>query len=91
MKNNSYRLTDYQPTEQEEYERRQKEIREDHLRRVRRGGKRNWRPCLHDTCPECHGTGIKLDGTPCVHWISCPKCSPMTLFCLSEMNFVCSL
>ena len=35
-------------------------------------------PCLHDSCPECIGTGIKRDGSMCVHNIacSCPKCSP---------------
>ena len=38
----------------------------------------NWRPCLHDGCPECLGTGIKKDGSICIHNISCPcpKCSP---------------
>ena len=37
-----------------------------------------WQPCLHDQCPECVGTGVKKDGSPCVHYISCPcpKCSP---------------
>lgn len=35
-------------------------------------------PCLHDACPECHGTGITSTGRPCVHMIACPcpKCSP---------------
>lgn len=39
---------------------------------------RQYQPCLHDGCPECHGKGVKNDGTRCVHWISCPcpKCSP---------------
>lgn len=34
--------------------------------------------CLHDICTECHGTGRKSNGTPCVHMISCTcsKCSP---------------
>lgn len=34
--------------------------------------------CRHDACQSCIGTGIKSDGTPCVHMISCkcPKCSP---------------
>lgn len=37
-----------------------------------------WEPCMHDNCQECHGTGIKLDGTSCIHDISCPcpKCTP---------------
>lgn len=34
--------------------------------------------CLHQRCPECKGTGVKKDHTPCVHMISCPcsRCSP---------------
>lgn len=38
----------------------------------------NWSPCLHEQCPSCHGTGIGIDGGPCVHMISCPcpKCTP---------------
>jgi hypothetical protein len=34
--------------------------------------------CLHDTCPECGGTGIKKIGGICVHHLSCPcpKCGP---------------
>lgn len=35
--------------------------------------------CLHDQCEHCHGTGLREDGTQCVHFISCPcpKCSPL--------------
>lgn len=38
----------------------------------------NPEPCLHSQCQECFGLGFKRDGTPCVHYISCPcpKCSP---------------
>lgn len=38
----------------------------------------DWQPCLHDSCPECIGTGIKKDGSICIHHISCPcrKCTP---------------
>lgn len=37
-------------------------------------------PCLHDNCPQCHGTGIGLIGT-CIHMVSCPcpKCTPTML------------
>lgn len=28
--------------------------------------------CLHLTCSQCKGTWIKEDGTPCIHYISCP-------------------
>lgn len=35
-------------------------------------------PCLHDQCNECHGSGKKQDGSPCIHYLSCncPKCAP---------------
>lgn len=34
--------------------------------------------CMHDSCPSCKGKGIKSDGTPCIHNLSCPcpKCTP---------------
>ena len=34
--------------------------------------------CLHDSCPDCHGSGVKKNGEICVHWISCPcpRCTP---------------
>lgn len=37
------------------------------------------KPCLHDLCLECHGTGKKADGTICIHHLSCPcpKCTPV--------------
>ncbi len=40
--------------------------------------KRPFVPCIHNQCTECHGTGRKVDGTSCVHMISCPcpKCNP---------------
>lgn len=43
--------------------------------------KENERPCLHNGCGECHGTGRKANGSMCVHMISCPcpKCSPVCL------------
>ena len=63
----------------EDYERDLKQRQEEHLRSIR-GGQNDpfWRPCLHDGCPECVGTGIRRDGSLCVHGISCPcpKCSP---------------
>ncbi len=39
----------------------------------------NWKPCLHDGCTQCLGTGVKIGyGTLCIHHISCscPKCTP---------------
>lgn len=35
--------------------------------------------CLHESCQECNGTGIKKsDGNHCIHMISCncPRCTP---------------
>lgn len=29
------------------------------------------RPCLHEKCPECHGSGRKKTGQTCLHMISC--------------------
>jgi len=59
---------------EDDLQRRQKE----HLDNVYRNQNRNWRPCLHDSCPECLGTGVKRDGSICIHGISCPcpKCTP---------------
>ena len=28
--------------------------------------------CMHNQCPQCHGTGVRSDGQACVHMISCP-------------------
>lgn len=38
----------------------------------------NQQPCLHDSCPQCKGTGFKQSGGYCFHMISCPcpKCTP---------------
>ena len=59
---------------EEDLEKRQKE----HLKSVVDSQDANWQPCLHDGCPECLGTGVKKDGSPCIHFISCPcpKCTP---------------
>jgi len=59
----------------EEYERELRKRQREHLEQVNQ--KPDWQPCLHDQCPECHGTGIRVGGGICVHGISCPcpKCS----------------
>jgi len=58
-----------------------KRIQEEHLRNVRGGENApNWRPCMHEQCPSCHGTGIKLDGSSCIHCIACP-CPKCTVYC----------
>lgn len=59
---------------EEDLARRQKE----HLELVHECEMKEWQPCLHDHCTSCHGTGVRLDGSACVHMLSCPcpKCSP---------------
>lgn len=34
--------------------------------------------CLHNGCSECIGTGVRRDGSACIHAISCPcpRCTP---------------
>lgn len=62
-----------------EYEDDLKRRQKEHLDNVSRfQDNQPWQPCLHDSCPECVGTGIKHDGSMCVHYLSCscPKCSP---------------
>jgi len=62
------------------YEEELKRKQEEHLRNVNGALDSNkyWQPCLHDSCPDCKGTGVKLDGSYCIHSISCPcpKCTP---------------
>lgn len=62
----------------EEYERDLKKRQEEHLKSISNKQNDYWQPCLHDSCTECVGTGIKRDGSLCVHALSCPcpKCSP---------------
>jgi hypothetical protein len=64
--------------DREAYERDLKRRQEEHLRNVQSTANIGWQPCLHDACPSCFGTGIKLDGSACIHGISCPcpKCIP---------------
>lgn len=58
---------------EEDLRRRQKE----HLDNMQRQRDMNWRPCMHDSCPTCHGTGVDSMGRACVHSLSCPcpKCT----------------
>ena len=67
--------------DRKQYEEDLAQRKQDHLRRVRAHEDEHWRPCLHDGCEYCVGTGIKLNGSPCVHAISCPcsKCKPRWL------------
>ncbi len=61
--------------DKEKYEEELKKKQEEHLKHIQNN--QYWSPCLHDSCPECIGTGIKKNGSMCVHMLSClcPKCS----------------
>lgn len=65
-------------TSQQDYERDLAERQRKHLERVGQLFGQTWQPCMHDSCPDCVGTGVKHDGSVCIHGISCPcpKCSP---------------
>lgn len=58
----------------EEYEKDLKARQEVHLKSLET--KEDWKPCLHDQCPNCLGTGKSKFGL-CIHSISCdcPKCT----------------
>lgn len=61
----------------EEYEKDLARRQKEHLDSLRQN--QFWKPCAHDSCPECVGTGIKKTGGPCMHslYCDCPKCTPM--------------
>lgn len=61
-------------TTREFYERDLAERQRNHIEQVTN---RDWQPCMHDTCPNCLGTGINRFGGGCIHGISCPcpKCN----------------
>lgn len=65
----------------EQYYRDLAEIQKQHLQNVVGVKNENWRPCMHDACASCHGTGVRIDGSLCIHCISCPcpKCSPSSM------------
>lgn len=58
------------------YERDLAERQRRHLEAI--GAAQPWSPCMHDSCPECVGTGVRANGGACVHMISCPcpRCTP---------------
>lgn len=63
-------------TRKEQYEKDLKKRQADHINRINELNIQDWKPCIHDQCPDCLGTGIKVFGGLCVHSISCdcPKC-----------------
>ena len=76
--------------DQEQYQKDLEKRQKEHLERVlkNQNDNFNWRPCLHDQCAECVGTGIKLNGSACIHFLSCacPKCSPQYICVTSSKN-----
>ena len=54
-----------------------KRRQQEHLQKVKKN-KPQKADCSHNQCSQCIGTGVKVDGTPCIHMIacSCPICSP---------------
>lgn len=52
------------------YEDELKERQIKHLESLDQTRNDNWRPCLHDQCQRCHGTGRSAQG-PCIHGIAC--------------------
>lgn len=65
----------------DQYEKELHNRQKEHLEKVMKNTQPHWQPCMHDKCNECYGTGVKIDGTQCVHSISCPcpKCNPLSL------------
>ena len=64
--------------DREQYEKDLKERQRQHLEKVYSRENSFWQPCMHDQCTSCFGTGIRTDGTSCIHGLSCPcpKCTP---------------
>ena len=65
---------------QEEYEQDLKRRQAEHLKNIGQVNapfQQAWKPCLHDQCQSCHGTGVTITGAPCVHGLhcDCPKCN----------------
>lgn len=58
------------------YERELAARQRKHLDNLEAQNAARWKPCLHDLCPMCHGTGRSQSGY-CIHGISCdcPKCA----------------
>ena len=64
--------------DKEQYEKDLLERQRIHLENVFKQRTIYWQPCAHDQCTQCYGTGVRYDGSPCIHhlYCSCPKCTP---------------
>ncbi len=71
-----------QPIDHNSYEEDLKRRQAEHLRRVRERQTQPYQPCAHTNCPLCIGTGIKADGSACIHFphCTCPKCNPYLMY-----------
>ena len=45
--------------DRKQYEEDLQRWQKEHLDGVYNRQNQNWRPCLHDSCPDCLGTGVK--------------------------------
>ena len=72
-------MIEFSSVNREAYEENLRKKQEEHLKQVKEYKEQMhpWRPCMHDSCQECFGTGIKINGSMCIHMIycQCPKCS----------------
>jgi hypothetical protein len=61
-----------------EYEADLAHRKREHINQVQALVTPDWKPCLHDQCLDCVGTGVKRNGDPCPHMVSCncPRCAP---------------
>ena len=55
-----------------------KEIRRKREEEIEKARKDGTLKCLHNSCQDCKGSGLTVDGKLCIHGIACPctKCSP---------------
>ena len=74
-------MTEEVNVDREAYEKDLRERQRKHLESIKSAWNKTFKPCLHDSCSECLGTGRKKDGSFCAHMIACncPKCSPHSL------------
>ena len=61
---------------QDIYEKELRARQEAHINNSMLGRNMAWKPCAHDQCTNCHGTGLDAFGSMCIHSIACdcPKC-----------------
>jgi len=64
-------------TNREDYEADLRKRQREHLDKVRGTTDKDWIPCAHNSCRECIGTGMKKNGSLCLHGLVCycSRCS----------------